>query len=113
MCVFPAIVKMRLIPPLFTDKRLSKLPELIIKSRGSGGLALSANRSVCAAVCLFTVKPSHNCRVVQHCFHTKHALVLAGSNELDGEEKDTDGERMQSSVSSGLLVSEGLQSQEM
>lgn len=51
--VFPAIVRRRLIPPLFTDRRLSELPELIIKSNNINSQTLSAS----LPVCLSTVNP--------------------------------------------------------
>lgn len=46
--VFPAIVGRRLIPPLATDRQLSKFPELIIKSNNS----ISHTLSACMCVCL-------------------------------------------------------------
>lgn len=91
--VFPAIVRRRLIPPLFTDRRLSKLPELIIKSNNINSQTLSASLSVCLSVlylpahlpvvCLFIyTKPSHICGFVyfSHIYRHRFKSGTAGSH---------------------------------
>lgn len=55
--VFPAIVRQRLIPPLVSYRRLSRLPELIIKGKNSILHTLSARPHVsqsvmCLSACL-------------------------------------------------------------
>lgn len=93
MCVFvfPAIVRRRLIPPLFTDRWLSKLPELIIKSNNSNlhtlSACLPAHYSVCLSalycisacllVCLWTVNlyTIKNLVLYIHAEHKSHTIL--------------------------------------
>lgn len=56
--VFPAIVRRRLIPPLVTDRRLSKLPEIIIKGNNSNSHTLLARLSVCLSFCTVLCHPA-------------------------------------------------------
>lgn len=56
VCVFPAIVRRRLIPPLYSDRQLSRLPELIIKRCNSQ--SLKPCLSVCPSACQLPSQPA-------------------------------------------------------